>query len=38
MKEEVPVKEVEQVWIHPDLLADQHRLISIMEKPTCDPE
>ena len=33
MKEEIKPEEVEEVWIHPDLLADQQRFIEIMEKP-----
>jgi hypothetical protein len=32
MHEEVKPEEVEDVWIHPDLLADQKRFIDVMEK------
>jgi len=32
MHEEIKPEEVEDVWIHPDLLADQKRFIDIMEK------
>ena len=32
MHEEAKPEEVEDVWIHPDLLADQKRFIDIMEK------
>lgn len=33
LREEAKVEEKEDVWIHPDLLADQRRFIEIMEKP-----
>ena len=36
MHENIKPEEVEDVWIHPELLADQQRFIDIMEKPEPD--
>ena len=38
MKEPVKQEEVEYVWIHPDLLADQKRFIEVIETERVEKE